>query len=107
MRKIREFFMKIKYAFQRAIKGYDDVALWNVNTYIATVIDNVLQEWLDKGVNSYPEKVGYDEWVARIEKIRAGFAEYRNNAYSCDVLDSDKVDEALELLKVSFYDLWD
>lgn len=107
MRRIKDWFSNIKYTFQRATRGYSDVDLWNVNTYIAKVIADVMQEWLKRGISSYKGSMTEEEWDDVLVKIQNGFSEYRNHAYSDVELDVAKVDEALALLKEHFYDLWD
>lgn len=107
MYRIKDWFARIKYTFQRATRGYSDVDLWNVNTYIAKVIADVMQEWLKRGISSYKGSMTEEEWADVLVKIQNGFSEYRNHAYSDVELDVAKVDEALALLKEHFYDLWD
>lgn len=73
-RKIRLFFQRIKWAWQRAIKGYCDFDIYDLDTYHTNMMIKALYEFADK-TQSYPEDTSYEDWVRIICEIANYFKE--------------------------------
>ncbi len=73
-RKIGLFFRRIKWAWQRAIKGYCDFDIYDLDTYHTNMIIKALYEFADK-TQSSPIDMPYEDWVRTICEIANCFEE--------------------------------
>ena len=53
--KFSSFFSKIRYAFQRATKGYCDLDVWNIDSWFLRVMPHMLSEFKDN-LHGYPSE---------------------------------------------------
>lgn len=68
-RKIKLFFKRIKWAIQRATKGYSDMDMWNLSTFYPQLLIDSLTEYRN-GTECYPlEFASQGEWIEVIDKI--------------------------------------
>ncbi len=118
---------KIKWAYQRMVRGYSDADVWNADTYLAGQIAGIMRS-LAKNGNTIPTSYGHglDEFYpdtdimlkrrnADYDSVSMTFAEYHTNGPAYDeswknefggVLDKD-MEEALQWLVEHFQELWD
>lgn len=110
---------RIKYAFQRAFRGFDDTAYWGLCEYVQEITIKVLKKTLTDTVGYpiylhtvYPELIPKElrkKWVEIQKKIIEGF-ELDLNCADCIKMpnkkDQKKIDEAAELFGKYFYCFW-
>jgi hypothetical protein len=113
---ILDFFYRIKYAYQRAKRGYSDSDIYNLNTPIAIIASKSIKHWLYHGVSSYPSGLTHDEWYSILEKIELAFDLYLfqenitgNNPYFklLTAEEEAKMEEGFLLFGKWFTHLWD
>lgn len=124
---VRNIYRKTKWFIQRGKRGFSDADTWNFNTYIAQVIASGLKS-LEKNAHGHPMNVkSMEEWSEVLKKMIIGFeaavqldtesfalfTKQKNGSYKMEtnmalVADlSKKKDEALDLFKIYFGNLWD
>jgi len=119
----------IKYAWQRLVRGYDDRAWWNMDTYLADIIAKLSKELREKGVGvpvivynelgfkpnsngEYNEIEQYhakEKWDNILFDIEEGFKEY-SGVGDCMLYPDEKLkkfDNAFTLLGKYYSNLWD
>ena len=79
---LRQFFRNIRYAFQRAMKGYCDYDLWDVDTFHTNLIIDGLTDF-KKDNNGFPGEFldlpdGAEKWDSIIDEIILHFRNYRD-----------------------------
>lgn len=104
---IKQFFCNIKYAYQRATKGYCTYDIWDIDTFHTNLIIDALTQF-KKDTNGYPfvlesnelDENGEEKWNAILDEMIAHFANYRdtdiidNNEYADDYF--KRIDNATE-----------
>lgn len=106
---------RVKYAFQRAFRGFDDTAYWGLCDYVQVITIKVLKKTLTDTVGYpvylqkfYPKlspKKLEKKWVEILKKIVYGF-ELELNKVKPNKKDQKKIDEAAELFGRYFYCFW-
>lgn len=92
-----------KHEDERINFGVSEYDWYNFNSYLAFVIANAAQMFLDMR-HGHPEDITDEEWAVELTKLRDAFAAVAEDS---DYSDKDETDEALEILKNRFYSLWD
>lgn len=151
MYKLKSFLREIKYAWQRATRGFDDLALWNYHSWFARISCEIFKE-LSKNHCGHPFDLTEEEWAVTLERLSFLFSEidedtcsvrneYEKDFYEILLQEYDKnrektwarisetpdevkenyykreneifeyrnkcKDEALDLIKEYFWNLWD
>lgn len=104
---------RLKYAWQRAYRGYDDTALWNLNDYITDIAIPCLTAMIENGYG-YPMDLTPRQWASQLKKMRKGFEAYKwimedytvKNKRSLHKKQRE-MKEGLELFAERFANLWD
>lgn len=75
--KIENFIIKIKMAYQRVVRGYDDQAMWNFDEYVARQIKENCFIMAEEG-HGYPNIKGMTDkkWKQILLDISFGFGSY-------------------------------
>lgn len=112
----KTFFRNIKYAWQRATKGYCDYDVWDLEDFYTKLFINSLGDYV-KDLHSLPLDFEEEEnWIEYINEIRQHFInseETWGNKLSFDEwIDAAGYREkerqiALEMLSKVYADLWD
>ena len=117
-------FDKVKWAYQRLTRGWDDRAVWDMDYYLAGLIPQLVKELKEKG-HGFPsdmvpeESIGEiseevetavrEKWNAILDSIAEGFEEY-NQVRNC-MMHPDykmvKFEKGFKLFKKYFGSLWD
>ena len=130
-RNVKQFFRNIKYAWQRATRGFSDPDWWEFDSYLSQTISGCLKEF-DKKRHGFPselyfqfgEEDGDKEWSKILSEISAKMEKYEELQVDCPVdgLSAEAVEEwyennqkeaekawnsAIELLKKWHKDMWD
>ena len=66
--RIKLFFRRIKWAWQRATKGYCDYDRWEYYQWMLTVLPNCLEEFKDK-IMGHPLEYNEEEWEQMLSEI--------------------------------------
>lgn len=124
-----ELWLRIKWAWQRVFRGYDDRVIWSVDYYLSSMIPKWMNELknnddgvpsslfvgLEKDESGNPTdesiEIARVKWNEILTDIGKGFAAYNEmNMYLCD---DEKIDElkiifnhGFDLFKKYFSDLW-
>ena len=117
-------FNKVKWAYQRLTRGWDDRAVWDMDYYLAELIPQLVKELKEKGqgfpsemipgdasgeITEEMEKAGREKWGGILDSIIEGFEEY-NQVRNC-VMHPDykmvKFEKGFKLFKKHFSSLWD
>ena len=91
----------MKYAYQRAVRGYDDTLFWDLAGYIDPIIIAFLTNLRENGWG-YPHGMTEKKWKKTLDTMIDGF--------SIDVMtkkDMDKRNKALVLFAYWYDGLWD
>lgn len=112
MRKLRGVFRKAKYAYQRVTRGYDDLALWNLNSFVSKVVADVTARMQGNGYG-YPADLTEDEWNDILGKIAEGFraatdlyeVNYSNRDEAAKLEETFRI--GMDLFSARFHSLWD
>mgnify|MGYP001179676488 CR=1 FL=1 len=125
---INQGIEEVKFAFQRAFRGFDDGAVWSVDAYLATLIPKLLRELKERnvGVPGDVFKEGdfkesgevvsqeileqrAEEWNVILTDIIEGFEEY-SRVQECVGLHPDrdlkKFKKAMKLFSKYYRSLW-
>ena len=87
-----------KFAYQRVKYGYDDSAIWNMNTWFIENAIPIIDKWIEKGV-AYPAEFNtIEEWHIVLTKMRTGFQHF----YDCEV--GDGIDRDFHMEEIKFED---
>ena len=129
---IKQFFKNIKYAWQRATRGFSDPDCWEFDSYLSRIISGSLKT-LDKNRHGFPielyfqlgEEGGDKEWSKILSEISAKMEKYerlKSSEYPPDNLPPEAIREwhennqkeaenawngAIDLLKKWHNDMWD
>ena len=66
--KISQFFRSLKWAYQRATRGYADCDVWSIDIWFLSIIPNMLRD-LEGFGNSYPIGKTPIEWRATLREM--------------------------------------
>ena len=129
---IKQFFKNIKYAWQRATRGFSDPDWWEFDSYLSRIISGGLKT-LDKNRHGFPtelysqlgEEDGNQEWSKILSEISAKMEKYerlKSSEYPPGNLPPEAIMEwyennqkeaenawngAIDLLKKWHNDMWD
>lgn len=132
LRNIKQFFKNIKYAWQRATRGFSDPDCWEFDSYLSRIISGGLKT-LDKNRHGFPtelysqlgEEDGDQEWSKILSEISAKMEKYeqlKSSEYPPGNLPPEAIMEwyennqkeaenawngAIDLLKKWHNDMWD
>ena len=111
---IRGFFRSLKWAWQRAIKGYCELDTYSVSDWFLNTLPDMLGE-IKKNYTGYPDELTEDEWVRILDRmiflLREANEDTCTKVDSCDGYAEEEhnlnvcKDEALELFSKWFYSL--
>lgn len=105
-------FRKAKYAYQRVTRGYDDLVVWNLNSFVSKVVADVTRGMRENGFG-YPADLTEEKWGEILGKIEEGFRAatdlYEMNYDTLD--EAEKLEETfregMDLFSAHFHSLWD
>jgi len=108
---LEELFRHLKWAWQRAYRGWDDTVVWSIDYYLAQYMPIWLRK-LKEDKKGIPIGLTEEEWSVILYKITTGF----EVAYKIIEMDYDghgqeiaykKFEEGMDLFKEYFFSLWD
>lgn len=99
---------KIKYFFQRLIRGYDDPAWWGLNEYIVRKAIKPLKH-LRKQNNGFPHELTQKEWNKILDEIIWSFEKFLKDDFTNKnwKKDYERMQKGFELFGKHLTDLWD
>lgn len=95
---IKHFCANIKYAWQRATKGYCTQDTWDIDVWFLKTMPSMLYELAEKG-NSYPEQLGFSSRAQWARKLR----DIANDLYKCTEEAADQLNEFSEAYFTDVY----
>lgn len=106
--KIRNCKNNVKYALQRGKNGYDEVSMWNIDTWFLITLTSMLDN-LIPNLQSYPSDITEDEWKSYLLKMNNHFKQ------TLELLETgednrrlqQEFDLGIKMFKERFFDLWD
>ena len=111
---IKQFFKNIKYAWQRATRGFSDPDWWEFDSYLSKIISGCLKEF-DKKRHGFPselyfqlgEEAANKKWSEILLKIAESMDQYEE-AKNENKRESEKLwNDAFDLLKKWHENMWD
>ena len=99
---------EVKWAWQRAFRGYDDRLFWDMSEYLNPIIVDGLKH-LRKNAFGYPAGMkNQREWNKILDKMIFSF-EYGkfNHSFRKEMKDMKKVQEGFDLFAKYYQSLWD
>jgi hypothetical protein len=124
---LRFWKREIKYAWQRAFRGWDDNAVWGIDIYLSVLIPKLVRELKTLELKGLPqavfeglpyenektysyseenEKIASERWNNILEEIAQGFEAY-NEASNLDDEAIKKFERAFDLFRLHFGSLGD
>ena len=105
-RHIRTFFEGIKFAWQRAYRGYDDSAWWSLDDYLAKISAPVLAKMAERSPG-YPPDLTEAEWTEILWKMHKAMKIIADDDI-CSRSDEQmqEIKEGTELFGKWFIHLW-
>lgn len=110
---VLDTLISIKYAYQRAVRGYDDRMFCNLDEEIGKIISLVTLKMSDK-TNSYPDELTPEKWEGILNDISLGFGSYlemRSGIYTFEDKEFKRLDKnfkrGLKLFTKYYTHLWD
>lgn len=70
----RNYFRQLKWAYQRATRGYSDWDLWDLDSFYTQILINSLRDFAQK-TNGHPGEMTFEEWQILINTIANCFEE--------------------------------
>jgi hypothetical protein len=115
--KIPGFFRSLKWAYQRATRGYADCDVWNIDMWFLSVMPDMLKQ-LESCGNSYPYDMTPTGWRATLREMARCFEEAGKEPdfgvgatlkewEQFDKAREKNLDEGFEMFRENFWDLWD
>jgi len=105
IKNVIQFFRNIKYAFQRATRGFSDPDWWELDTFISIIIRDGCAEMSKKHYGSPLLCENIEESSDKWEEILNEISEHFNNYINADSIDISPEDEKyLELLQKAHED---
>lgn len=113
----KQFFINIKWAFQRATRGYCDFDLWDLDYFYTKLFIDTLKNFSEKNqgipnafYNKDDEQASVNAWSDYIMDMREDFVKTLE-ALEADTPEeweekSASIDDGLNKLKKVYYDLW-
>ena len=100
----------IRYAIQRAWRGYDFIDTISTNSVFIERMCIVLKE-MTKNIHGYPDGMEFDEWKSILKQVRYTFERwYLYDTGCCDFEEKEYLeikDKALGMFVKYFENLWD
>jgi len=120
--RLSDYWRETKWGFQRMFRGYDDTAVWSLDSYITDIALPVLK-YLRKNGCSIGNVEGWEnmsfdemelEWYKIMDKMILAFQIMKDDDRSCEIHDVEyykerqkKIEEGLKLFAKYYQNLWD
>lgn len=105
---IRELGHQIRYAWQRAWRGYDDTQWWGMDYSFISLYESLLTE-LKTNLHGHPVNLTPEEWEDILNTMVELLKEMKDEDSLIDNYEHEEEikDEFFRLFSLHFYDLWD
>jgi hypothetical protein len=110
---VKNWIFEIKMAYQRVVRGYDDIVIWNFDTCIARQIKEVCFILADTHVGT-PKELTDKQWEKILLNISFGFGSYiemRSGMYTLKDKEYKRLEKeyesGLKLFTKWHRDIWD
>lgn len=103
---MKRILQRIKFAYQRVTRYYDDSAIWNLDIYITSIAIPVLRHYRENG-HGFPTGMKENEWNKILDKMITAFEIYLSDDYRIKEKKFKQMEEGLALFAKHFHQLWD
>lgn len=116
---IPTLFRRLKWGWQRAVKGYCDCDLFSLDEYYLELFSETLEE-LANTTHGWPDKdfKTYDDWIYFLKKMSRKFKEaqlFSDESFSIELkeikekrqLQDKALEDGFTMMKAHFRSLWD
>ena len=119
-RKIKNFFLQIKWFFQRGFKGYCDKDIWSLRDWFIAIFPEMLRE-MAIDLHSSPAEINASDWQDILNRMAISL-ERTDAEYWLDRIKEGKVDDFnfpnygaeikvykdifMDMFSKYFFDLW-
>lgn len=106
--KIKAIKNELKYAWQRAYRGYDNLMAWNIDSTFAELYLEIFLQY-SKNLHSHPTFITFEEWQDVLDEMIECLVAMN---YDCKTLEDYEQqlkykDRFFQLFSEHYYDLWD
>ena len=105
---IKDFIREIKFAFQRAFRGFDDSAYWSLDFYLTKTIIPVLEFYRDEG-SGHPVSLTEKQWKSKLNKMIKAFSLIKEENNRAEVLtkkELEAINKGLKEFADYYRNLW-
>lgn len=107
----RRSYLSVKWAYQRVVRGWDDRAIWGLDSHLARTLGHQLLA-LARDTHSYPSSDWtFEQWQAELAQVGAELLSYAEVDYLVDdqawEADHQAAQDALRWVADNLANLWD
>lgn len=108
--RLRHIRYELKYAWQRAWRGYDDSMVFDMNDTFIELYREILKDFKEN-LHGYPGTMTEEEWNDILDEMigsldRMYYVLFKSDNDDADLVEQEK-DRFFELFKEHFWSLWD
>ena len=108
--RLRHIKYELKYAWQRAWRGYDDSMVFNLDYGFVELYREILKDFKEN-LHGYPGTMTEEEWDDVLDEMignldRIYYVLFKSDNDDADLVEQEK-DRFFELFKEHFWSLWD
>lgn len=103
--RLKQLLWSIKYAFQRAVRGYDDRAVFSLDTSFQGTYLAILKDF-KANLHSYPGNMSPQQWNEVLDSLIFHLSRIEDDNLTYDEQEKSK-NEFFKLFSEHFFDLWD
>lgn len=102
---LKQPFRRLKWAYQRATKGYCDYDVWDIDSWLSEIMHDMLKQLADIS-NGYPANfVGPQTWKMELRRMADDFK--ASSAFDNPEGSEAAKNAAIAALKKYYFSLWD
>jgi hypothetical protein len=108
--RLRHIRYELKYAWQRAWRGYDNSMVFDMNDTFIELYREILKDFKEN-LHGYPGTMTEEEWNDMLDEMigsldRMYYVLFKSDNDDADLVEQEK-DRFFELFKEHFWSLWD
>ncbi|MBO4894547.1 MAG: hypothetical protein J5562_06510 [Clostridia bacterium] len=106
---IKSFLSAFRFARQRITQGFADCDVWEMNTYITSVVAGMLKTLAETDNGYSPEFSSYEEWINELERVSALASVLSEKTFDGAFDDEirEEKEAVFDFIKNHFTELWD
>lgn len=105
--RMREFPRQVRWGYQRVTRGWDDSAIWSLDTHLGEVLGAQLIA-LAECAHGYPDGYPFEQWTADLRRHGAALLAYGEDKFDTEELALYRpAQEAFRWVAENLGSLWD